>query len=288
MTYKFEVRTGEGEPRPGTIGKKGDVCVLTGSPITREYIRGEGKAGRMAIRLMAIVAEGQRGRIYLSPTGDHERLALDVKPPDDVLNTEIIGDMRYLTPVSYGMNTHRSLYTYRQLVTLTAFCDLVQEARAKALEDSAGDQNYADAVATFLGMWISRFVDLNNALCQWRSDPAKQHVGHLFARQAIPIVWDFAEANALGSSAGSFDKTFLFVPKVVEGLAAAPCGWLRATKECDRHRDGRPTIRVFKRPALLRQRALCGLVGFFLRLATTLSSASLSSTPWHSARAKGR
>ncbi len=84
MTYRFEVRTGEGEPRSGTIGKKGDVCILTGSPITREYIRGEGKAGRMSVRLMAIVAEGQRGRIYLSPAGDHERLALDVKTPDDV------------------------------------------------------------------------------------------------------------------------------------------------------------------------------------------------------------
>jgi len=221
MTYKFEVRTGEGEPRPGTIGKKGDVCLLTGSPITREYIRGEGKAGRMAVRLMAIVAEGQRGRIYLPPTTEHERLALEIKAPDDVLNTEIIGDMRYLTPVSYGMNTHRSLYTHRQLVTLTTFCNLVQEARATVLEDSGGEQPYADAVATFLGMWISRFVDLNNALCQWRSDPAKQHVGHLFARQAIPIVWDFAEANSLGSSAGSYEKTFLFVPKVVEGLASA-------------------------------------------------------------------
>ena len=243
MTYRFEVRTGEGEPRPGTIGKKGDVCVLTGSPITREYIRGEGKAGRMAVRLMAIVAEGQRGRIYLSPTGDHERLALDVKPPDDVLNTEIIGDMRYLTPVSYGMNTHRSLYTNRQLVTLTAFCEVVQEARAKALADSGGDQNYADAVATFLGMWISRFVDLNNALCQWRSDPAKQHVGHLFARQAIPIVWDFAEANALGSSAGSFDKTFLFVPKVVEGLAAAKsAGCVQQKSATDITLDDRPFV----------------------------------------------
>ena len=84
MTYQFVVRTGEGEARAGTIGKKGDVCILTGSPITREYIRGEGKAGRMAVRLMAIVAEGQRGRIYLSPDGDHERLALDIKPPEDV------------------------------------------------------------------------------------------------------------------------------------------------------------------------------------------------------------
>ncbi len=159
------------------------------------------------------------------------------------LNTEIIGDMRYLTPVSYGMKTHRSLYTHRQLVTLTAFCDLVQEARTKALEDSAGDRDYADAVATFLGMWISRFVDLNNALCQWRSDPAKQHVGHLFARQAIPIVWDFAEANALGSSAGSFDKTFLFVPKVVEGLAAAKSiGYVQQKSATDIAMNDRPFV----------------------------------------------
>jgi putative DNA methylase len=87
------------------------------------------------------------------------------------------------------------------------------------LEDAEGDKAYADAVVTYLGLWIGRFVDLNNALCQWRSDPAKQHVGHLFARQAIAMVWDYAEANPLGNSAGSFDKTFLFVPKVLEILA---------------------------------------------------------------------
>ncbi len=221
MTYRFEVRTGDGEPRPGTMGKKGDVCLLTGIPMSREHIRTEGKAGRMGVRLMAIVAEGKNGRIYLAPTEEQERIALQVVSPADILNTEIIGDLRYLTPVSYGMNTHRSLFTNRQLVTLNTFCELIHEARSKVLQDSGDDEGYSNAVTTFLGMWMSRFVDLNNALCQWRSDPAKQHVGHLFARQAIPIVWDFAEANSLGSSAGSFDKTFLFVPKVVEGLATS-------------------------------------------------------------------
>lgn len=220
-TYRFEVRTGAtGEPRGATVGKRGGECLLTGGPLPLDHIRAEGKAGRLGARLLAIVAEGERGRVYLPPSEAHERLASEVPPPADAPETDLVVNSRYMTPTGYGMTKHRHLFTNRQLTALTTFCDLVAGARAKVQADG-GDPAYADAVATYLGLWVGRFVDLNNSLCQWRSDPAKQHVGHLFARQAIPMVWDFAEANSIGDSAGGFNKTFLFTPKVLEGFAPA-------------------------------------------------------------------
>ena len=139
-------------------------------------------------------------------------------------------DPRNFWTVQYGLTAYSDLFTPRQLSAMTTFSDLVSEARERVKTDAlaagvrddgialqnggTGGAAYADAVALYLAAFVSRFLDLNNALCQWRSDPAKQHVGHLFARQAIPMVWDFAEANPIGPSAGGFDKTFLFLPKV--------------------------------------------------------------------------
>jgi len=226
MTYGFEVRTGQGEPRAGTVNRNGGVCLLTGSPMPLDYVRAEGKAGRLGARLMAIVAEGTGGRIYLPPNPEHERTAQSAEPnnvPDTNLPEQALG----FRVQNYGMTKHRHLFTNRQLVALTTFCDLVGEARTRVLRDAAsagwlgtpasqpagdappragtdagapGPQAYADAVATYLAMWLGRFTDLNNALCQWRSDPAKQHVGHLFARQAISMVWDYAEASLAGDN----------------------------------------------------------------------------------------
>jgi putative DNA methylase len=163
MTYRFEVRTGEGKAQNGTVGRNGAVCTLTGSPMPLEYVRTEGRAGRISSRLMAIVAEGPGGRIYLSPSQEHEQLAQSAKAveaPETDLPNQALG----FRVQNYGMTKHRHLFTNRQLVALTTFCDLVTEARNKAMDDSGGDSSYADAIATFLGLWMGRLTDLNNAL----------------------------------------------------------------------------------------------------------------------------
>jgi putative DNA methylase len=219
MTYRFEVRTTEGEPGPGTMGKNGDFCVLTGSPMTREHIRTEGKAHRLGVRLMAIVAERSRGRIYLSPTDEQERAALAAPVPADVPETDIIGDMRYLTPVTYGMTKHRHLFTNRQLVALTTFSALSLEARKQVLADSGGDQAYADAIATYLGFACDRAADAWSSLASWR--PTVGATRSTFARQALSMVWDFAEANPFSSSCGNWsDACLAWIEKAVRGLPA--------------------------------------------------------------------
>jgi putative DNA methylase len=177
--YRFEVRTGNAAPatvedlKKGTKSSRGSnfVCVLTGTPITPAHIRAEGKAKRMGARLMAIVAEGERGRIYVPPNEEHERIAASAKPtwaPE--------GDMpknpRWFSPPDYGMPAFSDLFTPRQLVALTTFSDLVLEARAKALEDAkaagmdhdpaplaaggTGAQAYADALAVYLACAVDK------------------------------------------------------------------------------------------------------------------------------------
>ena len=224
MTYRFEVRDGDGEPRAGTIGKKGDLCLLTGTPITREYIRAEGKAGRIGTRLMAVAAEGNNRRIFLSPTEEQEIAALHIEIPKTAPDTDIVGDMRYLTPVTYGMTKHRSLFTNRQLVALTTFSDLVSEARPKVLADSDNKSQYADAVATFLGLLVSKSADYWSNLCVWRSDPKNLGIGHVFSRHAVSMIWDFAEGNPLSASSGSWSSSQRWTELVLKGCFATRVG----------------------------------------------------------------
>lgn len=202
MSYKFEVKTGEGEPRHGTIGKQGDECLLTGTPITRQYIRAAGKARQLGVRLLAIVADGSSGRVYLPAIEAHESIAVNLSSPESIPETEIIGDSRYLTPTSYGMTRHSDLFTNRQLVALTTYCDLVSEARLQVVSDSHGDESYADAVATYLGLGVGRLSDICNALCRWEN--TKTQVRNLFTRQAISMMWDYAEPNVFSRSAGDY------------------------------------------------------------------------------------
>jgi len=215
MTYRFEIRTGNDEPRGGTVSRNGGVCLLTGSPMPLEYIRAEGKAGRLGARLLAIVADGRGGRIYFPPNEEHERAAQSAQPkdaPDTDLPKQALG----FRVQNYGMTKHRDLFTKRQLVALTTFCDLVKEARAKILKDSNGDQATADAVATYLGFAVSKLSDTCNSLVSWK--PSMTQVIHLFTRQAIAFVWDFAEPNVFSDSAGDFGITLGNVLRIFENL----------------------------------------------------------------------
>ena len=243
--YRFTVVMGQPpfEAQQGTkVNGRGANfrCIISDSVIGGDYIKSEAMAGRMGTKLMAVVTEGSRSRIYLTPTIQMEEIAKQVVPswkPDVEFLQQALG----FRVGNYGMKKWSDLFTSRQLVALTTLSELVEETREKVKRDAdvaefpesdasleaggTGARAYADAVGTYLSLFLSRLINLNNALCQWRNDPAKEHVGHLFARQAIPMVWDFAEANPVGHSGGSFDKTFDFVPKVLRLLPAAPAAF---------------------------------------------------------------
>lgn len=195
----------------GTIGRTGARCVACGSAVPLAYIRAEGRAGRLSSQLMTVVAERDRGRVYVEPTADHATAA-EVAPPEHGITGTIGYYPRDLKAPIYGLTEFADLFTARQLVALTTFSDLVGEARQQVLADG-GSAAYADAVATYLGMGLSRMTDISNALCRWEN--TKEQVRNLFGRQAIPMLWDFAETRPFGRAAGSFEVSLGNLTKAI-------------------------------------------------------------------------
>jgi len=128
---------------------------------------------------------------------------------------------------NYGMTKHRNLFTQRQLVAMTSFCDLVGEARAQAMKDSDGDQVLADAVATYLALGMGRCADFWNTLATWSWQPKNELVGHAFGRQALPITWDFGEINPFSDSGGNFSGNLEFTVKALARTPACGSGIVR-------------------------------------------------------------
>lgn len=216
---RFEIAGPSGKPRDGTASRDGGLCLLCGSAISLKYIREEGLGGRIGAQLMAIVAQGKRQRHYLPPDRAHEAAAR-LPRPDQVPEEEIGIDSRYLRPVTYGFTRFADLFTNRQLTVLGVLAGLVPEARDRVLDD-CGDPHYADAVATYLGLAVSRITERNCAVASWDSHPSKEQLRGAFARQEIPFTWDFAEGNPFSESSGSVLRS---VKQIAECLRKVPAG----------------------------------------------------------------
>ncbi len=192
-------------------------CLMSGSPIAGDHIKAEGQAERMGARLMAIVAEGDRGRVYLAPAAEHEELAREAvsewRP-----ELSMPRDRRWFSPPLYGLPTYGDLFTSRQLVALTTFSNLVGEATRRVRLEAAsaglpdddrplrdggtGATAYADAVAVYLGLSASRATDAWSTIVSWRN--GVEATRGTFARQALPMIWDHAEASPFSSSCGNW------------------------------------------------------------------------------------
>jgi putative DNA methylase len=211
---RFQVRTGPGRPA-GTVGRTSAVCLATGTAVPLGHVRAEGKAGRMGAQLMAIVAEGPRGRVYLPPDPEHERVAAATTAPDDAPRATMPANPRWFSPPGFGLPGFADLFTPRQLRTLCAFSDLVGEAVTRLRADGA-DAEYAAAVATYLAFAVDKLADRNSAICAW--EPRMDRLRGTFQRQALPMTWDFAEANPFGRAGGDFAHCLFSVWEVTSRL----------------------------------------------------------------------
>jgi putative DNA methylase len=240
--YYFETRIGAPPTgaKQGTKAARGAnfTCLLSGTPISGQHIKAEGRAGRLGARLIAVVAEGKRGRIYLSPSATAEEMAKKAEP-DWKPETALPDDPRNFWTIPYGLKTYGDLFTSRQLVALTTFSKLVQEAREKAIADAveAGLVNdgigldaggtkataFGDAIATFLTLTLGRGADYWNSNATWES--AGGFVAHAFTRQAIPMIWDYAESNPFSDASGNWESTCLdWVIRVIRNFTPASQG----------------------------------------------------------------
>ena len=236
--YRFTVKAGK-PPESAKNGTKSGgsgspfLCLMSGVPMPFEYLRSEAKAGRMDARLMAIVAEGDRSRVYLGPTEEQAEIALSAAPKDTP-ETDLPERALGFRVQEYGMTKWRDLFTDRQLVALTTFSYLVAEAREHVQRDAVaigladdptplrdggtGATAYAEAVGVYLAFAISKLADRGSTICTWFTE--RDSTRNTFARQSIPMTWDYAELNTLLSSTGSFLGAVAWTAESIAGIVA--------------------------------------------------------------------
>ena len=239
--YRFTVKAGtppDSAKLGTTAGKRSAfLCLISGVPVPYDHIRAEGQGGHMGTRLMAIVAEGDNGRIYLAPTPEHEAVVEKARPgwkPDLILPHN---PRDFKTP-NYGINTFSELFTDRQLVALTTFSDLVVEARERVRQDAIdagmpddgtslrdegdGAMGYAEAVGVYLAFLVDQLANHSSTICSWHINNTQ--LRNTFARQALPMTWDYAESNPLCDSTGSFKNLWERQIKGFTTLGNEACG----------------------------------------------------------------
>lgn len=247
-TFSCIIKTGK-HNETGTVSRKGAVCPCCGSTVGFPYIREEGKAQRLGQKLMAIVAEGANGRIYL-PADETHIAAAKVERPLDVPNAALPNNPRDFKTPNYGMKTFADLFTNRQLTALTTFSELVGEAQRQAEADAlaagrsadptplceggSGAHAYGEAVGVYLAFVVDREANYSSSLNAWAGD----FIVQTFGRQALPMVWDYAESNPFSSSTGSLSNAIDWVYKCFPIFPASVYAEVRqfdAQSDCGLH-----------------------------------------------------
>lgn len=227
-SFEFVVQHGKGKVPGGTVNRKGARCVCCGQPVEFPYIREEAKAGRMDSRLMAIVADGDHGREYLSPDKLHIQTA-DVPKPNEYPDALLPHNPRDFKTPNYGMRTFSDLFTSRQLTTLVTLSDLIGDAIAKVKQDAISaklpDDNiglddggvgacaYAEAIGVYLAFCLDKETDYSSSICTW--NVSRDGLRNTFSRQAIPMIWDFAETNIFSDQSGCWDNCVEWVAECI-------------------------------------------------------------------------
>ena len=236
--YRFTVKAGAPSASANNGTKSGSsgspfLCLMSGVPMPFDYLRSEAKAGRMGARLMAVVAEGNRSRVYLEPTEEQENISLSAMPKDTP-ETDLPERALGFRVQEYGMTKWRDLFTDRQLVALTTFSDLVVEVRERVQRDAVaagmpedasvplrdggtGPTAYAEAVEVYLGLAVGRNANSSSSFSRWQN--SGDFVAGVFSRQAIPMLWDYAETNVFSTSTQNWMAQ---VDWVTEAIATLP------------------------------------------------------------------
>jgi putative DNA methylase len=239
---EFEiVEHGEGAPRDGTVSRTAATCLVCGSRTPLSYVRAEGTQSRLGVQLMAIAVDGPSGRTYRVPT-DSDLAASRIERPDvsDVpIPTGALGVRVNL----YGMNRYEDLFTSRQLTMLSAFADSVADVADEVTSDGGGEE-YGRAIASVLGLCVGKMAMAHSTQVRWFTRDGPSKAIQAFGRHALPMVWDFAEANPFGGSVGDW---LLQLESIIGGLKAVPATGQGQVVLC----DARVSSGLLEKPGLI-------------------------------------
>jgi putative DNA methylase len=206
-------------------------CPCCGEITTDAYVKKNGQQHNIGSQLMAVVAEGQHGRIYLSPD-EEQKLAANVSKPENHPDGSMPTNPRWFSPPAFGMTEYSDLFTNRQLTALTTFSELVSEAQKQAEADAVaaglpndhialseggtGARAYGEAVGVYLAFAVDRLADFSTSVSRW--SPTNEKPMNCFSKQAIPMTWDYPEANPMGKSVGSFSGIISYLADCINKL----------------------------------------------------------------------
>lgn len=243
-SYEFDICKGNPPPNTGNGTKLGRganfKCIISGTPMSQDYIRGEFLNKRVGDKLVAIVVEGTNGRIYLKPDPSMEKVYNSLLPewePEQEMNQE---SKDLVSGRGYGIRYWNELFTKRQLIALSTFSNLISEVREKVMADAGqtdlphddrrlndggtGIVAYADAVAVYLAFTVDRLADRCSKACSWDSSPKMEALRNTFGRQALPMTWDYAEGNPFSDSSGNWMKNIEWATKALINFPAVYSG----------------------------------------------------------------
>lgn len=209
------------------LGRASFQCLLSAAAISPEYIKEQGRAGKISSRMMAVVAEGDKGRVYITPTSEMEQRALIASParkPETAFFQQALG----FRVGNYGMTQWSDLFTPRQLTALTTLADLANESPDRIKKDASAETDstyvadYAAAIGVYLTFAVTRISQYWSSLASWHN--AGEKMQPVFGRQAIPMVWDYAEGNPFSDSSGNFTGSVTWIEKSFHSLAAGSNG----------------------------------------------------------------
>lgn len=248
-TVKYTVHPGK-STREGTVTRTGATCIHCHEPITFEYIREEARQGRMGAKLMAMIGEKPRGRVFVG-ANEQQIEAAEVVIPEDIPTTNLPEQALGFRVQAYGMTKHSDLFSPRQMLALTTLSDLVKEAQDKATMDAAlagmsdddvsisnggrGARAYGQAIGIYLAFLIDQVANHSSTICSWNAPNIQMR--NTFGRQAIPMVWDYAECNIFSSSTGSYRSLFDRLLKVFPSLSANVCSPAGHARQFDAQSD---------------------------------------------------
>ena len=232
ISYKLH----SGKPIGGNgtkIGKGASFqCLACGEISDKDYIHSEFEKGNVSSVLIGIVAESKNGRLYFSPDSYHQKIALSVNVDETILDIQMDPNTPNLVSGrGYGISKWKQLFTKRQLLLLSTLSELLSDIRNVAYNDALsyltndktqlkdggkGALAYSEAISVYLAFAIDKMADYHSSFCSWVS--ARDTMRNVFGRQAIPMVWDYAEANPFCDSSGSFNNMLTWVVKVVQNL----------------------------------------------------------------------
>ena len=205
-------------PNGATVNRSSVTCIACQTAAPLSYAREQSSVGNMGEQMTAIVAEGNRKRLFLSPTEAHIETALSAEPNERSIPRQRMPTTAYLVSGrGYGITHWKQLFTERQLVALSTLCDLVPEVHDEIIERGANEE-YANAVCTYLALAIGKFTNMCSSYTRWRNSHVQ--IAGVIGRQAIPMIWDFAEGNPFSDSVGNWKVHSEWIAKVLEQLPA--------------------------------------------------------------------